>query len=49
VAAVLLYLRYKRNRLGLTVFGGLPRVSPWSGAAQLVLGAGTIIWTLKAF
>jgi hypothetical protein len=49
LAAILLYLRYRRKRLDHSASGTLPAVGPLTGIAQLVLGAGAIIWTIKAF
>lgn len=43
LAAVLLYVRYHRKRSGLAPVGVV------SGIVQLILGAGAVIWTIKAF
>ena len=43
LAVILLYLRFRRKRLNIEQVGAL------AGIGQLVLGAGAIIWTIKAF
>ncbi|MGA2536261.1 MAG: hypothetical protein ABSF53_09610 [Terracidiphilus sp.] len=48
-AAILLYVRFRRTRLGISSGGTLPTVGPISGIAQLIMGALAIIWTIKAF
>lgn len=50
-AAILLYWRNKRRRLGQMVNGVfvLPPVHWATGSIQLILGAGAVIWTIKAF
>jgi hypothetical protein len=48
LAAILLYLRYQRRHLD-TVGGVVVPVRWPRGVVQLILGAGAIIWTIKAF
>jgi hypothetical protein len=47
LASILLYLRYRRTSLMRA--GALPAIGPAGGIAQLTLGAGAVIWTVKAF
>jgi hypothetical protein len=48
LAAILLYLRYQRRHLNAA--GGVVVPVSWPrGIVQLILGAGAIIWTIKAF
>jgi hypothetical protein len=51
LAASLLYWRNRRKRLGQMVNGVfvLPPVHPVAGGIQVILGAGSVIWTIKAF
>jgi len=49
LAVILLYLRFRRKRLSVESSGGIPPVGVFAGIGQLVLGAGAIIWTIKAF
>jgi hypothetical protein len=48
-AAILLYVRFRRTRLGVAANGVPPPVRAVSGILQLILGALAIIWTIKAF
>ena|SRR5271155_2156182 len=49
LAAILLYFRYHRNRAKIAAGNSLIAVGAVRGITQLILGAGAILWTIKAF
>lgn len=49
LAAILLYVRFRRTHLAQASAGVPPRIAPVSGILQLILGAGAVTWTITAF